>query len=162
MKKFFLLAFLLPVLATAQTTTITPKKAERTVKATPTVPATPTAPDAPVDPNAPAFNFNEETWDFGSIPQGVPVTHVYEFVNSGKQPLEIRMESTSCGCTTPEFTKDAVNPGVKGKIAVTYDAAKAGPFKKSVTIQSNTGSIKYLYIKGTVLPKATTPATEEQ
>jgi hypothetical protein len=51
---------------------------------------------------------------------------------------------------------------VKGKIAVTYDAAKAGPFKKSVTIQSNTGSIKYLYIKGTVLPKATVPATEEK
>lgn len=79
------------------------------------MPATPTAPDAPVDPNAPAFNFNEETWDFGSIPQGIPVTHVYEFVNSGKQPLEISMVSTSCGCTTPEFTKDAVNPGVKGK-----------------------------------------------
>lgn len=162
MKRLILLAFLLPVLATAQTTTITPKKAERMVQAAPTVPATPTAPEAPVDPNAPAFKFNEETWDFGSIPQGVPVTHVYEFVNSGKQPLEISMVSTSCGCTTPEFTKEPVDPGVKGKITVTYDAGKAGPFKKSITIQSNTGSLKYLYIKGTVLPKATVPESDQE
>lgn len=162
MKNIFLLLFLLPAFAIAQQTTITPKKAVRNTIATPTVTATPAVPEAPVDPNAPAFKFVEEVWDFGTIPQGIPVTHVFQFENSGKQTLEINTVTTGCGCTTPEFSKEPVDPGKKGSVTVTYDAIKSGNFNKSVSLYSNTGSPKALIIKGTVLPKATAPAGSQE
>ena len=33
--------------------------------------------------NKPEFKFNEEKHDFGKIPQGTPVTTVFEFTNVG-------------------------------------------------------------------------------
>lgn len=159
MKKLFFIACFLPVVALAQTSTVTPMKktVTRTVTATPA--AAPVDPNAPVNPNAPAFKFSEETFDLGQIPQGVPASHVYTFENTGKEPLVLSQATASCGCTTPEWTKEPVLPGKTGTVKVTYNAAKEGAFNKTVTLLSNTGTPKYLVIKGTVLPKATTPVT---
>lgn len=143
MKKLLFFICLLPAFAFAQVN-----------KAVPVVPATPPAAATPADPNAPAFKFTEETWDFGQLPQGVPASHVFSYDNAGKQPLIISQATASCGCTTPEWTKEPVLPGKSGTVKVTYNAAKEGTFTKTVTILSNTGSAKYLTIKGNVIPKA--------
>lgn len=160
MKKILWLLCLLPVVALAQNTKITP------MKATPAVVATPAAPAVPVGPDSPIFKFTEETWDFGSIPQGVPATHVFSYTNDGKEPLIVSQATASCGCTTPEWTKEPVLSGRTGTVKVTYNAAKEGSFNKTVTLLSNTGNPKYLTIKGTVLPKAaapeSVPANEEK
>jgi len=109
--------------------------------------------------DGPKFQFSEKnnTHDFGKIPQGTPVKYTFEFKNTGKQPLIITNGQASCGCTTPEWPKEPVLPGKKGKIVVTYNAAAAGTFLKSVYLTSNAvtenGSDKYeLYIKGEVVP----------
>jgi hypothetical protein len=105
------------------------------------------------DSQAPAFQFKEEAWDFGTIPEGIPVTHIFEYSNSGKQPLIVSQATASCGCTTPVWTKEPVMSGKTGTITVTYNSAKEGSFTKTVTVLSNTGEPKYLTIKGNVIPK---------
>src|SRR5690242_14041199 len=93
---------------------------------------------APKDPNAPQFKLKEETYDFGTIKEGPIAEHVFEFKNTGKEPLIIQNASASCGCTTPEWPKEPILPGKKGKLTVRYNTqGRVGPFNKDIYIQSN-------------------------
>lgn len=104
--------------------------------------------------DAPEFKFEQETYDFGKIPQGTPVSHEFTFTNTGSEPLIINKVESTCGCTVPEYTKTPVKPGETGKIKITFDAAAASPFSKMVTIRSNAKTpVKALYIKGVVQKK---------
>lgn len=103
------------------------------------------------DASAGDFKFKEETWDFGTIPQGTPVKHQFTFSNTGKTPIVISNVQASCGCTTPTWPKEPILPGKSETIEVQYNAANAGGFNKSITITSNAATAtKMLYIKGTV------------
>ncbi len=99
--------------------------------------------------------------DFGKIPQGKPVTYVFEVSNSGSTPLKIDNVQASCGCTTPEWDREkAIEPGGTAKITVGYNAAAEGPFTKPVTITYNGTQTKQMTIKGEVwkTPAASAPA----
>lgn len=107
------------------------------------------------NPNAPVFKFVEETHDFGNIKEG-PVGQVdFVFTNTGKEALVIQNCSASCGCTTPDWTKDPILPGKTGKITVKYNTqGRVGSFNKTVYIASNAKSDKEryeIYIKGNVV-----------
>ncbi len=96
--------------------------------------------------------------DFGSIKQGVPATYDFEVKNTGNQPLIIQDVKPSCGCTTPEWPKAPVLPGKTAMIKVSFDAASAGPFNKSIFVKSNASNVEQgdryeLKIKGTVVAK---------
>lgn len=104
--------------------------------------------------NKAEFKFEQETHDFGKIPQGTPVSYEFSFTNTGSEPLIINKVESTCGCTVPEYTKTPIKPGAEGTIKVTFDAAAAMPFSKMVTIRSNAKTpVKALYIKGVVLKK---------
>ena len=104
-----------------------------------------------VDGNA-EFKFEKETYDFGKIPQGKPVSYEFKFTNVGTEPLIITKVESSCGCTIPKYTNAPIKPGEAGSISVTFNAAQAAPFSKSVTIRSNAKTpLKSLYIKGEVV-----------
>lgn len=115
-------------------------------------------PVKPVNKNAPKFEFSDKnnTFDFGKLPEGPVAEHIFEFKNTGKQPLIITNANASCGCTTPEWPKEPILPGKKGKITVRYNTqGRVGPFTKTVYVQSNAaledGRDRYeLYIKGEV------------
>lgn len=110
-----------------------------------------TTPAPQENKNAPEFQFEEETHDFGNIPQGTPVTCTFNFKNIGKEPLTISNVSKSCGCTTPEWTKEPIQPGKSGYVKATYNAAAAGSFTKTLTVSSNAKTpTKVLTIKGFV------------
>lgn len=100
------------------------------------------------------MKFAKETHDFGKVEQGKPVTNVFEFKNTGTDPIVINDAQASCGCTKPTFSREPVLPGKTGTVSATYNAASAGPFNKSVTVTSNAegGSI-VLYLKGEVVPQ---------
>ena len=102
----------------------------------------------------------ETEFDFGKIPQGKPVTHVFMFTNTGKTPLSLENVQASCGCTTPEWSKDAVAPGETSQITVGYNAATEGPFTKSITVTYNGNQIKQINIKGEVWKTPETSAPE--
>ena len=106
-----------------------------------------------------AIELKETEFDFGKIPQGKPVTHVFMFTNIGKTPLLLDNVQASCGCTTPEWSKDAVAPGETSKITVGYNAANEGTFTKSITITYNGSESKQINIKGEVwkTPAASAP-----
>ncbi len=98
----------------------------------------------------------EKSFDFGKIPQGKPVTHVFELVNKSESPILLENVLTSCGCTTPEWSKEPIQPGATPKIKVGYNAASEGQFNKSITIQIAGGPVQTLVITGNVYR---TPAT---
>src|SRR5215467_5154928 len=76
----------------------------------------------------------ESTFNFGKIPQGRPATHNFEIVNTGKEPLRLDNVQASCGCTTPEWSKEAIPAGGSANIKVGYNAYGEGGFTKTVTI----------------------------
>jgi hypothetical protein len=105
----------------------------------------------------------ETEFNFGKIPQGKPVTHVFEIVNTGKDSLHIVNVQASCGCTTPEWEKNKpVAPGATAKITVGYNAAAEGIFTKPVTITYNGSEIKQLFIKGEVWKTPASSAPENK
>ncbi len=100
------------------------------------------------------FKFNEEKHDFGKIPQGTPVTTVFEFTNIGQEPLILTEVRPTCGCTIADYTKVPVRHGDKGQIKITYNAAAAYPFNKTIVVRSNAKTPeKYLVIVGEVVAK---------
>ncbi len=91
--------------------------------------------------------------DFGTIPQGTPVSYNFAFTNTGKAPLVLSNAAPSCGCVVAEYPKDAIAPGKSGVIKVTYNAAAPNSFMKTVTVSSNaTEPAVVLNIKGEVKP----------
>ena len=92
----------------------------------------------------------ETEFDFGKIPQGKPVYHVFEIVNKSDKPLKLDNVAASCGCTTPEWSREEIAPGATAVIKVGYNAAAEGPFDKPVTITYNANQTKVLKIKGEV------------
>lgn len=106
------------------------------------------------------LKFTKETHDFGKVEQGKPVTHVFEFKNTGTDPVVINDAQASCGCTKPSFSREPIMPGKTGSISATYNAAAAGPFNKSVTVTSNAeAGQSVLYLKGEVVSAAAAAET---
>lgn len=101
-------------------------------------------------------SFDALTFDFGKIKQGVPVTHEFKFTNTGGVPLIITNVAPSCGCTTPDWSRDPILPGGQGYIKATFNAAAVGNFTKTVGVTANVegGNIQ-LIIKGEVQAPAT-------
>lgn len=115
---------------------------------------------APAEDN---LTIKEVEFNFGKIPQGKPVTHIFDVVNGGKEPLKIINVQASCGCTTPEWEHDKVVPaGGTTKITVGYNAAAEGPFTKPITITYNGSLSKQIMIKGEVwkTPAESAPANK--
>jgi hypothetical protein len=97
------------------------------------------------------LTLKETEFDFGKIPQGKPVTHIFEITNKSNVALKINNINTSCGCTTPEWEKDkTIAPGEKTKVTVGYNAAAEGPFTKFITVTYNDTQSKQITIKGEV------------
>lgn len=105
-----------------------------------------------------AVSFESMVYDFGTIKEkGGPVSHVFNFQNTGTEPLIIISAQASCGCTRPEFPKKPVAPGKKEHIKVTYNPdGRPGEFVKTITVRTNAkdrSQRKFtLKIKGNVIP----------
>ena len=80
------------------------------------------------------LKFRETEHDFSSIPQGKPVYYQFELVNTGDKPMKIDEVHTTCGCTTPEFSREPIAPGATTQLKVGYNAAAEGYFEKYITV----------------------------
>jgi len=107
----------------------------------------------PENKNAAEIKFDKEVHEFGNIALNNPASHTFTFTNVGKEPLIITNAAASCGCTTPEWTKEPIAPGKKGFVKATYNSATLGTFNKAVNVMSNAKNSNIsLYIKGDVKP----------
>lgn len=98
------------------------------------------------------IEFNSETIDYGEIEKGSDGVRVFEFTNTGDEPLIISEVKSSCGCTVPSKPDGPIAPGASSTISVKYDTKRVGPIRKTVTVYSNASqAIMSLKIKGKVL-----------
>ncbi len=111
----------------------------------------------------PVITFEKTEHDFGKINEADGrVSTVFSFKNEGMAPLVLSNVRASCGCTTPTWTKEPIEPGQTGSITVTYNPnGRPGRFQKTVTITSNaTEATTRVYIKGEVIPKQAKPVNK--
>jgi hypothetical protein len=106
--------------------------------------------------------FDKTTHDFGEIDQkGGPQTFSFEFTNKGTEPVIIQNVTASCGCTTPDWTKEPVPAGGRGYVKATYAPSSVQQFDKTITVYSSgVPASKTLHIRGRVVAQA--PKLEEK
>lgn len=77
--------------------------------------------------------------DFGTIEEGQVVEKEFKFKNDGQFPLIINNIQASCGCTTPEWPRQPIEPGQESAIKVQFNSTgKHGVQNKTVTVYANT------------------------
>jgi hypothetical protein len=106
------------------------------------------------------LQLRETEHNFGEIPQNKPVFYTFTITNTSTEPLKLDNVQATCGCTTPEWKRDAIAPGADAPIKVGFNAATDGPFEKFITITYNGNRTKQLKIVGTVwkAPEGAAPA----
>ena len=80
------------------------------------------------------------------------VSHKFSFTNNGKESIKILTVKPSCGCTTPNWSKDEIKPGKKGFIIAEYNPkGRPGVFRKSLSVITNNNRRSLIFIKGKVV-----------
>lgn len=105
------------------------------------------------------IQFDTKVHDFGSIKEvDGTVSYNFEFVNRGNAPILIKNVESSCGCTSPEWTRQPVLPGKTGYVKATFNPKdRPGFFDKTITVYSNARTaVVELKIRGTVEGKTRT------
>lgn len=109
----------------------------------------------------PIISFENVVHDFGIVYDGKAVSYEFYFTNTGSVPLILTNVQPSCGCTTPEWPREPIMPGQKGKIKAIYNAGSfRGAFNKSISVVSNANqSGIQLIIKGISEDKPKEPSS---
>jgi len=98
---------------------------------------------------------SETEHDFGKFKEEAG-RQTYNFIvtNTGTDPLVIQNVVASCGCTTPDWTKQPIPAGGTGKVTAIYDPKdRPGIFNKTLSVYSNSKpEVVVLVIKGEVIP----------
>ena len=73
-------------------------------------------------PEEEVVKFSKKVHDFGDILlSDKSVECTFEFKNTGKADLVLQKVKASCGCTTPDWTKEPVRPGETGIVKATLE-----------------------------------------
>lgn len=119
----------MPDSATVPAASIAPNQVANAAEATP----------AAADPKTvTSVALSESTFAFGKIKKGDHKEHTYEITNTGKNPLIISQVKPGCGCTVPDYTKEPIMPGKKGKITLKFDSSNFdGMVQKQAEVFAN-------------------------
>lgn len=86
----------------------------------------------------PKIQLIDPNYNFGTVTNGVPVTHTFKVRNAGAGNLIIGAVNTSCGCTAARPTKTTLAPGEQSEIKVTFDTRfDKGPATRTITVLNN-------------------------
>lgn len=112
--------------------------------------------DAQIELGAAVIEFDRTEYDFGEIEEGEVYEGVFKVTNAGKSDLVITSARATCGCTIPEWPKEAIKPGETADIKFSFNSrGRQGKQTKSITLKTNTEKItEVLRIKGTVVKKS--------
>lgn len=106
---------------------------------------------------APKIKFEKLVHDYGTIEKGADGACVFKYKNTGNDILMITRVAKSCGCTTPKYSREPLQPGQTAEIKVGYNTNIVAPFNKTITVFSNAeNSPVVLRIKGKVVEKLPT------
>ncbi|MCB0333416.1 MAG: DUF1573 domain-containing protein [Bdellovibrionales bacterium] len=97
----------------------------------------------------------QATYDFGSVSQGLTVSHDFVVENKGEGALHIQRIVPSCGCTASSVDKDFIQAGASGKVHVDFDTSGfSGEKVKTVRLYTNDPDnlSAILSLRGTIEP----------
>jgi len=97
--------------------------------------------------------WNKNLHQFGSVLLEEKLSVDFEFKNLGEDPLIVNEVHPGCGCTSFDYTKTPILPGLTGYIKVEYTPKSLGSFHKNVTVDFNNLDPQILYIQGVVKEK---------
>ncbi|MEA3239421.1 MAG: DUF1573 domain-containing protein, partial [Candidatus Bipolaricaulota bacterium] len=88
---------------------------------------------------APQITANESVYQFGTVLEGVVVTHTFVLTNNGDEMLAITSVHTSCGCTTIDLAKKNLAPGKSVNLDAILDTVGFGgrTITKMIYVESN-------------------------
>jgi hypothetical protein len=88
--------------------------------------------------SGPRIQFENDTFDFGTLYQRETVEHEFTFRNVGDSPLKITKVVSTCACAATAPSKKEVAPGESGAIKVEVRAGLLrGKLTKAVYVESN-------------------------
>ncbi len=74
---------------------------------------------------SPVVSIDNEVHDFGTVLEGIVITHDYIVENKGNDPLLIPRVRSTCACAVADYSKEVL-PGRKGSITVEFDSKGSG------------------------------------
>ncbi len=86
---------------------------------------------------APVISVDNEVYDFGTILEGIVLTHDFIIENKGDSPLLIPRVRSTCTCAVADYTREVL-PGQKGSITVEFDSKGSGGSTVSYKIRVDT------------------------
>ena len=111
------------------------------------------------------LQFREESFDFGHVKEnGGSAIHEFLFTNNSSRHIKILTVQASCGCTTPDWTKEPIAPGKSGFIQASFNPkGRPGYFNKSLTITTDFDPNPIvLQIKGQVTSEGNGPVSASE
>ena len=111
-------------------------------------------------PKEAALRFESESFDFGTLAEeGGIKNHVFLFENISDEPIVILRVSTSCGCTTAEYSQRPIGPKGRGEIKAIFNPMnQPGDFARRLSVYTSDGNITHLTVKGSVTPRVRSAA----
>lgn len=86
----------------------------------------------------PVILFDTLEHDFGTIIEGEKVLCYFDYINDGGSELMIESVEATCGCTSPNWNKEALPPGKGHRLELIFDASgRRGTQRKLVKVRSN-------------------------
>lgn len=104
----------------------------------------------------PQISWEKTSHDFGVFKEEAGMqTAVFEFTNTGEEPLFLSNVKASCGCTATDYSKEPIEKGKKGFVKASYNPQnRPGKFNKTITVTSNCENpTTILTISGEVVPR---------
>jgi rhodanese-related sulfurtransferase len=87
---------------------------------------------------APKIAVDNAVYDFGTVLEGVFVTHKFILSNVGDEPLTITNVRVACGCTATALSKTNLEPGESVELEASLDTLRYnGRISKSISVESN-------------------------
>jgi len=87
---------------------------------------------------APKIAVDNAVYDFGTVLEGVFVTHKFLLSNVGDEPLTITRVRVDCGCTATALSKTTLAPDESVELEASLDTSHyGGRISKSIYVESN-------------------------
>ncbi len=106
----------------------------------------------------PRIEVERAVFDFGAVPLGREVRHVFEVENRGRKPLTLVPGRSECACTSTVSPGGTIAAGDSGWVEVAFDTSReAGPRVRTVTVETNDPQTPELVltVRGTVVADVT-------
>ena len=108
----------------------------------------------------PEAHVANKTHDFGMVDPHETMSHTFQVINKGDDPLALEMLETSCKCTVGSLNDGVLEPGESTDVTLTWNTGyKAEEYTQTATLKTNDPLQKTLVltVKGEVRAKFIAP-----